>query len=124
MRREQEPEIDEVNFCDSKRLSQWIRSSAVTGVYLAFIRQVEEEPETVVQTEIEVEKMFHDGMPNVIKAVLNEFSDIFCILKPYRRWHQCITADVDSPSIDLTVYQVGTEYMQVSPEKFAITIHW
>ena len=31
----------------------------------------------MVQTETEVEKIFHDGMPDVIKAVLNEFSDIF-----------------------------------------------
>ena len=44
---------------------------------MAFIRQVEEEPETVVQTETEVEKMFRDGMPDLIKAVLNESSDIF-----------------------------------------------
>ena len=36
MRRRQEPAIEEVNFCDSKQLSQWMRKRAVSGVYLAF----------------------------------------------------------------------------------------
>ena len=40
---------------------------------MAFIRWVKEEPEIVVQKKIEVEKMFHDGMPDEIKAILSEF---------------------------------------------------
>ena len=46
------------------------------------------------------------------------------MLKPYKRLSQPTTGDVDSPSIDLTGYQVRSGYMQVSPEKSAINIHW
>ena len=67
-----------------KQVAQWFRQRKVDEAYLAFIRPVKDEEKRIVpivlkETEMgcNVEKAYHKDIPEEIKAVLQEYKDIF-----------------------------------------------
>ena len=80
MPRTRETKIDEANVCSFKQMVRWLRRRKVETAEVALIRFVPEkaaEPQTEYQhVKSEVVGGFHRYIPNNIKAVLAEFSDV------------------------------------------------
>ena len=78
------PSIEIVNLCSTKQVARWFCWRKVDEAYLAFIRQVKDEEQRIVpvvlektKTGCDVEKAYHKDMPKEIKAILQEYKDIF-----------------------------------------------
>ena len=88
--------------------------------YLAFIRLVQDEEKRIVpvvpkktETGCDVEKAYHKDMPEEIKAVLQEYKDIFPTdlppgLPPVRMGHEFkIELKDDTPPIHRPIYKLS-----------------
>ena len=88
--------------------------------YLAFIRPVQDEEKKIVpvvpektETGCDVEKAYHKDMPEEIKAVLQEYKDIFPTdlppgLPPVRMGHEFkIELEDDTPPIHRPIYKLS-----------------
>ena len=118
-RRQQKPSIETVNLCSAKQVARWFRRRKVDQAYLAFIRPVHDEKEIVLvvpektETGCDVEKAYHKDMPEEIKAVLQEYKDIFPTdlppgLPPVRMGHEFkIELEDDTPSIHKPIYKLS-----------------
>ena len=74
------PRIDEVNLCSAKPMARWFRRRKVDRAFVGLIRAVPDESNKSGEdqpSKTGVERTFHQDMPENIKAVLSEFSDIF-----------------------------------------------
>ena len=91
-RHQVKPIIEAVNLCSSKQVARWFRRRKVDQAYLVLIRLVKGEKEQKIlsvvpvktATGCDVEKAFHEDMPNSIKAVLLDYKDMFTTDLPTR----------------------------------------
>ena len=72
-----ESSLDQVNLCSAKELATVLRRGRSNNVFVAVIREAKEETVESGNVSAEVEKAFHENMPECIKAVLHEFQDVF-----------------------------------------------
>ena len=118
-RRQQKPSIETVNLCSAKQVARWFRRRKVDQAYLAFIRPVHDEEEIVpvvpekTETGCDVEKAYHKDMPEEIKAVLQDYKDIFPTdlpsgLPPVRMGHEFkIELEDETPPIHRPIYKLS-----------------
>ena len=83
-RRQMKHSIETINLCSAKQVARWFHQRKVDEAYLAFIRPVKDEEKRIVpvvpektETGCDVEKAYHKDMPKEIKAVPQEYKDIF-----------------------------------------------
>ena len=72
-----EAEVDSVNLCSAKQMARWIRRKTIDKVFVGIIRWTDEEKEAMLvvvdhKSGSEVERAFHQNMPDAVKDVLNE----------------------------------------------------
>ena len=80
----------DVNQCTAKQMQRWVRKGSVKDLFVGFIRRMEDEENSVEveEKEIEEEKAFHEGMPEIIRDVLRQHAKLFP--KIYRKVYlQC-----------------------------------
>ena len=118
-RRQQKPSIETVNLCSAKQVARWFRRRKVEQAYLAFIRPVHDKEEIVpvvpekTETGCDVEKAYHKDMPEEIKAVLQDYKDIFPTdlppgLPPVRMGHEFkIELEDETPPIHRPIYKLS-----------------
>ena len=73
-----------VNLCSAEQVARFFHGRNVDKMYLVFIRRVKDEEKRIVpvvaektKTGCDVEKAYHKDMPEEIKAILQEYKDIF-----------------------------------------------
>ena len=114
------PSIETISLCSAKQVARWFHRRKVDEVYLAFIRPVKDEEKRIVpvvpenmETGCDVEKAYHKDMPEKIKAVLQEYKDIFPRhvppgLPPVRMGHELkIELEDDTPPIHRPIYKLS-----------------
>ena len=115
------PIIETVNLCSAKQVERWFRQRTVDQAYLGFIRLVKDEKEQKIvpmvsekiDTRCDVEKAFHEDMPESIKVVLLDYKDIFPTdlppgLPPVRMGHEFkIELEDDTPPIHRPIYKLS-----------------
>ena len=72
--------VAHIDFIISKNnLSQLMRSKMMTGAFLGYIREVEEEESVVLEAQggTEVKPKWDQALPSEVRAVLEEFDDVF-----------------------------------------------
>ena len=119
-RRQQKPSIEKVNLCSAKQVARWFRWRKVDQAYLAFIQLVHDEEKRIVpvvpektETGCDVEKAYHKDMPEEIKAVLQEYKEIFPTdlplgLPPVRMGHEFkIELEDETPPIHRPIYKLS-----------------
>ena len=64
--------------CSAKQMARWFRRHKVQRAFLGMLQCVEDEAVLAVETEeTEIEKFFRPDLAPAIKAVLEEYKDIF-----------------------------------------------
>ena len=114
------PSIKIVNLCNAKQVARWFRQRKVDEAYLAFIRPVQDEEKKIVpvvlektETGCDMEKAYNKDMPEEIKAILQEYKDIFPtdlppVLPLVRMGHELkIEPEDDTPPIHRPIYKLS-----------------
>ena len=114
------PSIKTVNLCSAKQVARWFHQRKVDEVYLAFIRPVQDEEKRIVlvvpekaEMGCDVEKAYQKDVAEEIKAVLQEYQDIFPTdlppgLPPVRMGHEFkIELEDDTPPIHRPIYKLS-----------------
>ena len=95
-----EPSMDVVSVCTAQQMLSWFRRNVGEETYLGVIRLVKQETREAVpvvpkktETGCDVEKAFHQDIPQCVKEVLIEFKDVFPTdlppgLPPVREGHE------------------------------------
>ena len=77
-RKKPAPMLDEVNMCSAKQMAHWFRRHRVETAFLGMLRCVEDEAVMAVETkETEIGRFDRPDLTPAIKAVLEEYKDIF-----------------------------------------------
>ena len=103
----------EVHLCTAKQMERQVQRGQ--ALFLAMVRPAQEEMETEDRKpgETDEQKMHHKEMPEEIKAVLNEFKDVFPCdlppgLPPVRQGHQFrIELEDDTPPVHRPIYKLS-----------------
>ena len=119
-KRQMKPSIETINLCSAKQVGRWFRRRKVDEAYLAFIQPVKDEEKRIVpvvpkktETGCDVEKAYHKDMLEEIKAVLQEYKDIFPTdlpprLPPVRMGHEFkIELEDETPPIHRPIYKLS-----------------
>ena len=114
------PSIETINLCSVKQVARWFHRRKVDEAHLAFIRPVNDEEKKTVpvvpentETGCDMEKAYYKDMPKGIKAVLQEYKDIFPTdlppgLPPVRMGHEFkIKLEDDTPPIHRPIYKLS-----------------
>ena len=103
-KRDQEAEAAEVNMCTAKQMAKQAKRGHV--IFLAIVQRAKEEESMEKSTEgTDVEKMYHAEMPMEIRAVLQEYKDVFPSdlpsgVPPVRKGHKFkIEMEDDTPPV-------------------------
>ena len=111
-RKETEPSVQELNMCTAKQLSREVQRGH--PVFVAMVRPAHE-VDTVEQEAggTDEQQMHHSEMPAEIKAVLEEYKDVFPSdlppgLPPVRQGHEFrIDLEDDTPPVHRPIYKLS-----------------
>ena len=119
-KRQMKPIIEIVNLCSAKQVARWFHWRKVDKAYFAFIPPVKDEEKRIVpivpektKTGWDMEKAYHKDMLEEIKAILQEYKDIFPTDLPpgltlVRMGHEFkIELDDDTPPIHRPIYNLS-----------------
>ena len=111
-KRDQEAEAAEVSLCTAKYVAKQAKRGHV--IFMAIVRPAEEEESVERGTEgTDVEKMYHEEMPTEIKAVLQDYQDVFPSdlpsgVPPVRKGHKFkIDLEDDTPPVHQPIYKLS-----------------
>ena len=72
------PTVDEVNMCSAKQMARWFRRHKVQRAFLGILQCVEDKAVVEVETEeMEIGKFFRPDLAPAIKAVLEDYKNVF-----------------------------------------------
>ena len=97
--------------CTAKQVAKQAKRGHV--LFLALVRPVKEEPEEKDTEGTDEQKLYHEGIPKEIKAVIQEFKDVFPSdlpsgVPPVRKGHRFkIDLEDDTPPVDRPIYKLS-----------------